>query len=240
MEPPVPPGLAELTAPQRALADFLRVDADLLAVATQASPAPPKEQARLTKKGLAPLIAALPEKEKNALLPRLALGRDPGLRTDLLHRLRATATPTTVPGHRSAAHLLDAAHALRTERRQRAEHARCEARAKHLTALAREAESTWQQIEAHIATEKTRAHDQAVALLAELRDAYAHTRHDTAASPDAATPPATAYEAFLSAQRGEPSAAACEQWADEHASDTEQARALADAGWLTVRQRWQQ
>lgn len=38
VEPPVPAGLDRLTAPQRALADFLRVDADLLAVAAQASP----------------------------------------------------------------------------------------------------------------------------------------------------------------------------------------------------------
>ena len=36
-EPPVPAGLGSLTAPQRALADFLRVDADLLAVAAEAS-----------------------------------------------------------------------------------------------------------------------------------------------------------------------------------------------------------
>lgn len=44
-----------------------------------------------------------------------------------------------------------------------------------MTALAREAESAWQRIEVHIATKKTTAYDQAVALLAELRDAYAHT-----------------------------------------------------------------
>ncbi|WP_280214794.1 hypothetical protein [Nocardia cyriacigeorgica] len=37
LEPPVPPGLGSLTASQRALADFLRIDADLLAVAAQAS-----------------------------------------------------------------------------------------------------------------------------------------------------------------------------------------------------------
>ena len=37
-EPPVPPGLNVLTAAQRALADFLRLDEDLLAVAAQTSP----------------------------------------------------------------------------------------------------------------------------------------------------------------------------------------------------------
>ncbi|WP_030172884.1 hypothetical protein [Streptomyces sp. NRRL S-813] len=178
-EPPVPAGLGELTAPQRALADFLRVDTDLLAVATQASPTTPKKSARPTKKELAPLIAALPQNEKDALLLRLALGPEPALHTELLHRLRGTTAPTTAPGRRSAAHLLDAAHTLLTERRQRAEHERAQARAQRLTALAREADSAWQQIEAHIATKKTNAYDQSVTLLAELRDAYAHTGRDT-------------------------------------------------------------
>ncbi|MBX7553911.1 hypothetical protein ABZX95_28945 [Streptomyces sp. NPDC004232] len=178
-EPPVPAGLGELTAPQRALADFLRVDDDLLAVAAQASPATPKKPARPTKKELAPLIAAMTRKEKDALLLRLALGPERGLHTELLHRLRGADAPTTVSGRRSVAHLLDAAQTLRTERRQRAEHERATARARHLTALAGEAESIWQQIEAHIATKKTSGYDQAVSLLAELRDAYAHARQHT-------------------------------------------------------------
>ncbi len=40
LEPPVPPGLGTLTAAQRALAEFLRLDDDLLATAAQASPPP--------------------------------------------------------------------------------------------------------------------------------------------------------------------------------------------------------
>lgn len=39
LEPPVPAGLGSLSAPQRALADFLRLDPDLLAVAAEAGPA---------------------------------------------------------------------------------------------------------------------------------------------------------------------------------------------------------
>ncbi|MGW1163069.1 hypothetical protein ACWD48_33730 [Streptomyces sp. NPDC002519] len=151
------------------------MDDDLLAVAAQASPGAPEEPARPTKKELAPLIAAMPQKEKEALLLRLALGPEPGLHSELLHRLRGTTAPAPVPGRRSAARLLDAAHTRRTERRQHAEHERAAARDRRLTALASEAESAWQQIEAHIATEKTDAYDQAVTLLAELRDAYAHT-----------------------------------------------------------------
>jgi hypothetical protein len=40
LEPPVPPGLGSLTAAQRALAAFLRLDDDLLAIAAQAPAAP--------------------------------------------------------------------------------------------------------------------------------------------------------------------------------------------------------
>lgn len=40
LEPPVPPGLGALTAAQRALADFLRLDDDLLTIGAQASPPP--------------------------------------------------------------------------------------------------------------------------------------------------------------------------------------------------------
>ncbi|GAA2243038.1 hypothetical protein GCM10010145_06850 [Streptomyces ruber] len=178
-EPPVPAGLGELTASQRALADFLRVDEDLLAVAAQSSPAAPEKPTKHTKKELVPLIAALPQKDKDALLLRLALGPEPGLRAELLHRLSNTAAPATAPGRRSAADLLDAAHALRTDRRQRAEADRAAARARHLAALADDADSVWQQIEAHLATRKPSAHDQAVTLLADLRDACATTGRHT-------------------------------------------------------------
>lgn len=179
-EPPVPAGLGDLTAPQRALADFLRVDTDLLAVATQAGPALPKKPTRPAKKELAPLIAALPQEEKDALLLRLALGAEPGLHTELLHRLRGTtAAPHTTPGRRSAAQLPDAAHTLRTDRRRHAEAERATARARHLTALADQAESVWQQIETHLATRRPSAHDQAVTLLADLRDACADTERHT-------------------------------------------------------------
>jgi hypothetical protein len=74
-EPPVPAGLTELTAPQRALADFLRVDPDLLAVAAEASTAAPATPPPATARQLAPLVAAMPGKEKDVV--RLALGREP-------------------------------------------------------------------------------------------------------------------------------------------------------------------
>lgn len=46
-EPPVPAGLGSLSAPQRGLADFLRLDPDLLEVAAAASPARPAMPGRM-------------------------------------------------------------------------------------------------------------------------------------------------------------------------------------------------
>ncbi|MFE1316468.1 hypothetical protein [Kitasatospora phosalacinea] len=174
VEPPVPAGLDRLTAPQRALADFLRVDADLLAVAAQAGPPAPAPRKRPGKKELAPLIAALPEKEKNDLLLRLVLGDEPHLGADLLRRLRGEPPVATVPGQRSAAELLDAAHARATERRQRGERVRAEACAAKLTALAADEEAIWREVENHVARKQAARYDTAVALLVQLRDACDH------------------------------------------------------------------
>ncbi|WP_371498478.1 hypothetical protein OG871_20780 [Kitasatospora sp. NBC_00374] len=174
VEPPVPAGLDRLTAPQRALADFLRVDADLLAVAAQASPPAPASRNRPGKKELAPLIAALPETEKNGILLRLALGDEPQLGAEVLCRLRGEPSAVTVPGQRSAAELLDAAHARATERRQRADGVRAEARAKKLTALAADEEAVWHEVENHVARKQAARYDTAVALLVQLRDACDH------------------------------------------------------------------
>ncbi|MCY0921245.1 hypothetical protein OS965_24160 [Streptomyces sp. H27-G5] len=174
LEPPVPAGLGELTAPQSALADFLRVDTDLLAVAAQCSTGAPEPAASLTRKELARLVSALQDEEKDALLVRLALGPEPHLRSELLHRLREISAPATAPGRRTAARLLDAAHTRRAERHGHAERDRLRARATRLTALAAEADVIWNQAEAHIASKKTSAYDAAVALLRDLRDACAH------------------------------------------------------------------
>jgi hypothetical protein len=46
LEPPVPPGLATLTAPQRALADFLRLDDDLLVIAGPDQPTARRDRRR--------------------------------------------------------------------------------------------------------------------------------------------------------------------------------------------------
>lgn len=121
VEPPVPAGLGALTGPQRALADFLYVDQDLLAVAAQRSAPAPRETAA-DRAALAAYIAALPDAEKDALLLDAALGTAPGPGPQLLARYRAAhplGQPEAEGGRRSAAELLDAAHLHRVERTRR-------------------------------------------------------------------------------------------------------------------------
>jgi len=80
VEPPVPPGLGSLSASLKALADFLRVDDDLIAVAAERSAAIPIGPAA---GDFERWIRALPTSEKDDLLLRLAQGDEPHLRAEL-------------------------------------------------------------------------------------------------------------------------------------------------------------
>ncbi|MGH6962649.1 MAG: hypothetical protein ACREE7_19390, partial [Dongiaceae bacterium] len=82
-EPAVPPGLATLSGPLAAFAEFMRLDEDLLAVATEASG---DERSGLSRGEIEARIQALPEAEKTALLLRFIDGGDPHLAVELRRR----------------------------------------------------------------------------------------------------------------------------------------------------------
>lgn len=182
-EPSVPPGLAKLSAPLRSLAAFLRIDQDLLAVAAERSESAVPQQS--TTAGLEAWIRGLPTVEKDALLLRLAEGREPHLRAELLRRFREASpthgAPSAAGGGRTALELVDAAELRTTEReRQQAEReakeraarvlAAAQARARYLDELAPRQEETWRRIESLIDTKRPAEYDQAVQLLRDLRD----------------------------------------------------------------------
>jgi hypothetical protein len=106
-EPPVPAGLQSLTAAQRALADFLRLDADLLDVAAEASPSRPAVQD--DPGALAARIASLPDGEKGRLL--LLVAQDQGARAkmELLRKFRGDPESGGSSPRRRVGTLLDAA-----------------------------------------------------------------------------------------------------------------------------------
>ncbi|GLZ14783.1 hypothetical protein Acsp04_50180 [Actinomadura sp. NBRC 104425] len=134
LEPSVPAGLRTLTGAQRALADFLCVDADLLKVAAQASPplARPKDDAR----DLTDWIKNLPDRDKDELLRRVAQGQGAQVQMELMRQFRG-GHDGPGNGRRTVAELLDAAAEFRNERERREEAERAAEKARRERALAR-------------------------------------------------------------------------------------------------------
>ncbi|NUT94897.1 MAG: hypothetical protein HOY78_23030 [Saccharothrix sp.] len=111
-EPPVPPGLNTLTAPQRALAAFLHLDDDLLATAALTSPPLDNTADGLDK--LAAWARRLPIAEKDRILERVVRGETMRVRTELLHRFH----DNTAPAPRTVGELLDDAARRRAGRQE--------------------------------------------------------------------------------------------------------------------------
>ncbi len=86
VEPPMPPGLKQLSASLKSLAEFLRIKEPLLKVAASTSPVP--VASRPAKGDLARWIANLPIAEKDKILLQLAEGDFPHLSMRLLRRFR--------------------------------------------------------------------------------------------------------------------------------------------------------
>lgn len=178
MEPPVPAGLGSLTAPQRALADFLRLDPDLLAVAAQASPE--MSAVKEDPGALVAHIAGLSGSAKDRLL--LLVARDQAARARMESLRGMRGDPDEGRGtrpRRTVAGLLDAAAELRAERGRRAEaeaaarearwqQQREAARQRRLDDLAKNPESAWVEAGKLIATKVPARYDEAVALLTDL------------------------------------------------------------------------
>ena len=206
VEPPVPPGLATLTGAQRALADFLRIDEDLLAAAASASPpaAPGTAAGPDTPTGeeFAAWLGTVPHVEKDRILLRVFHDDAPQLRAELLRRFRVDTAGgggpvdaradelVTGSGRRTVAELLAAARDIRADReradeehrvaeRARRERAAAEVREQRLQRLAGHEEDAWRRVDTLIDTKRPADYDTAVALLLDLREVSA--REATAA-----------------------------------------------------------
>lgn len=181
-EPPVPPGMKTLSGSLQALVEFMGVDSNLLEVAVSGS-AP--LEASPTRDELAMWIRDLPTKDKDALLLNAALDHGPQVGAEILRWYglsRRDASPTDQrPGRRTAGALLAAARKLAAKKSrlaadlQAAEYARQEqkaaqARARYLDQLAGTEQTTWHKVEALIQTKQPNKYDEAVRLLADLRD----------------------------------------------------------------------
>jgi hypothetical protein len=177
-EPPVPAGLKELSDSLASVAEFLKIDDDLIGVAAKASgPLVPTNDA-----GIADWVTALPASEKDKLLTMVAEGEGTQVEALLVRRFRRESRPAdaaTASTGRTASELLAGAEARRSAREQAEARAREEARARraaeqaaayerHLEKLAERKEETWQQVERLTMFSKPKEYDQATQLLRDL------------------------------------------------------------------------
>ena len=180
----MPPGLAKLWAPLRALADLLAIDEDLIEVAAQGSLGEPPVGP--TREELARWVKRLPAVDKDDVLVRfLSDEGDLVFRAELLQRFREATAPKDQPKvktrRRTIGELLSARDALDEEKRrakaeqrarEKAEKDRkdAELRGKHLDNLSRRQPETWKAVDELIGRKTATSYDEAVSLLVDLRD----------------------------------------------------------------------
>jgi hypothetical protein len=189
VEPPVPPGLGELSGAQDALASFLRIDDDLLAVAADASD-PVSPGAEPTEEALMAWLAKQPAADRDKwIVGALFQGSAPIL-AEVHRRFReAHAPPGRAKSHRTprtVEDLSNAASARADERRRIAEQkAVAEAerlrekaeqqRKKYLDGLAGQEDRLWAEAGKLALTKQPLKYDAAVQLLRDLRDLAGQT-----------------------------------------------------------------
>jgi len=109
-EPPVAPNLDALSGPQESLADFLRLDRKLLAIAAQNSPCAKADST--SGKELSAWVASLPAREKDEILVQLVSGNAAKMGLEIQSRFRHRRGASQSPAGlkpRTVAELLSAA-----------------------------------------------------------------------------------------------------------------------------------
>jgi hypothetical protein len=177
-EPPVPAGLKELSDSLASVAEFLKIDDDLIEVAAEASgPLVP-----VSDDGIADWVAALPTGEKDKFLTMVAEGEGAQVEALLVRRFRRESRPAgaaAASAGRTASELLAGAEARRAAREEAEARAREEAQARraaeqaaayerHLEKLAGRKDEAWQQVEKLTVFSKPKEYDQATQLLRDL------------------------------------------------------------------------
>jgi hypothetical protein len=180
VEPPVPPGLGRLSAAASAVARFLRIDFELIAVAAERS-APAGTDDTLTE--LPDWLARLPAERKDVLLLRVARGEGAKVRAELLAGCRRATLPIQSGdvAYRTAGELL-AQSRRRREERQRADREEVKRRAderrrtaehareNHLSELAGRQEQAWREVVELVERRTAADYDAAAGLLHELAE----------------------------------------------------------------------
>jgi len=182
-EPRVPPNLNDLNAPLQSFVDFMRIDTDLVAVASENSFSEDKQGENQNE--LKSWINSLPEEEKNETLFRLVTDHDPYLGVELKKQFQQTvsvsANDVIEKKLRTVADLLEKSESNKAEKRRRIdelkakERARREremaiAREKYLNDISKREDKVWKKVADLIESRSQSDYDEAVTLLVDLRD----------------------------------------------------------------------
>ena len=190
LEPPVPAGLQELSAPLDSLIEFLGIDEGLVEVASSAS-APLK--AEPSRKELATWVRGLPANEKDDLLADFLSEPSERYRLELLQRFQRENANTASHGaikRRTVKDLLTTSRVRAEERARQLSAQRAAAaaqkkakdeadRAVYLEGLAKRKKAVWKQVEAYIQQRQPKDYEQAVILLVDLHDLAVRHRDET-------------------------------------------------------------
>ncbi|EKE08656.1 MAG: hypothetical protein ACD_17C00064G0001 [uncultured bacterium] len=185
LEPPVPPGLDQLNPALENLADFLRIDQDLITAASKLSPS--LEQNTPDLHDIQGWIATLANNEKDALLANVlesSIKGDQAPSIKLVHRFNKSWQANkadTLKRQRTIDELLKETESITLSRRRKEAEKAAQANAEQerLNRLAREKRLNeitgrepllWDQIESLACEKKASSYDKALELLIDLRD----------------------------------------------------------------------
>ncbi len=167
LEPPLPPGLNQLSASQKAFIEIVELDEHLLNVACASS----GKLTTISKQTWQQAISQLSASEREDFLLRLAKGEHnlSAKFKQKLSQLIPTSAASNQP-RRTIQELLEAAaeegKKAEKRRQQEAEAKRIE----ELQTLAKREAQVWQQVESLIQKAQSKPYDEAVKLLVKLRD----------------------------------------------------------------------
>lgn len=176
-EPPVPPGLKELSPALHTFINFFEIDEMLVQVAAKASH---RRQAK-SQDWLRQAILQLSREECDAFLLRLAQ-REASLSAKLHQRLRQIAPlpkPEASPRRTVGQLVWETEECHERELRRQAEEAEAK-RIRELEALAKRESETWAEVFALIERMQAKPYDEAVRLLSRLQDLAAYQAEEAA------------------------------------------------------------
>jgi hypothetical protein len=175
-------GLANLTPAQRALAEFLEVDPDLLAGAGMGSPA--AQETEVSRREMQKWIDALPRDEVNSILKQLLEGKGQQAERSVRNRFaswrRGLQTGDTDTPRRTVGELRQNAEKARLIRldkqkrnRKQREIKRREKRKAYLMNLSTDFPKAWASVKEPVERGSGRGYDEACCILFDIAEAYA-------------------------------------------------------------------